>query len=145
MQADPFENDTGFDLDPRLAGDTRLLVELPLCRLLLMNDARWPWMILVPRRAAIIEIYDLTAADRQSLDAEACSVAKALKTVTGAEKTNVATLGNVVRQFHMHVVARGSGDPNWPGPVWGFGQRQPYEDEAARAFGMRFLTEMERQ
>lgn len=131
-----------FELDARLHADTRLLADLPLCRLLLMNDRRWPWTILVPRRAAITEITDLEADERTDLIEEAARVAGALKATTGTEKTNVATLGNAVRQFHLHVVARSAGDPNWPGPVWGFGQREPWNDREAEAFAARLLERL---
>ncbi|MBB3952768.1 HIT domain-containing protein [Aureimonas jatrophae] len=131
-----------FELDPRLHADTRLLADLELCRLVLMNDRRWPWAILVPRRTGVVEITDLTAEERALLVEEAARVAGALRETTGAEKTNVATLGNAVRQFHLHVVARREGDPNWPGPVWGFGQREPWNDEEAGTFAARLLERL---
>ncbi|ALN71980.1 HIT family protein [Aureimonas sp. AU20] len=121
------------ELDARLRADTFPVLDLPLSQLLLMNDRRWPWAILVPRRPGITELFDLDEADRHQLDAEACRVAQALKTLAGAEKMNIATLGNVVRQFHLHVVARSSGDANWPAPVWGFGSRQAYSPFEAEA------------
>jgi diadenosine tetraphosphate (Ap4A) HIT family hydrolase len=92
---------------------------------LLMNDARWPWLILAPRRDGVVELTDLDAADRTQLIEEAASAAGFLKAHTGAHKINIGTLGNVVRQFHLHVVARTVGDPGWPGPVWGFGAAVP--------------------
>lgn len=122
MQADP----QAFSLDPRLEADTRHALDLPLCRLLLMRDARWPWLILVPRRAGIVELFDMDEDDRRALLAETTLVAQALSAATGAEKINVGALGNVVRQFHLHVVARSAGDPNWPKPVWGFESALPY-------------------
>jgi diadenosine tetraphosphate (Ap4A) HIT family hydrolase len=121
------------ELDARLRADTLFVLDLPLSTLLLMNDRRWLWAILVPRRPGIVELFDLAEADRLALDREACRVAQALKSLAGAEKMNIATLGNVVRQFHLHVVARSSGDANWPAPVWGFGTRQAYSPSEAEA------------
>ncbi|WP_062012358.1 HIT family protein [Aureimonas sp. AU4] len=131
-----------FELDARLQADTRLLADLGFCRLLLMNDRRWPWTILVPRRAGVVEITDFSPGERARLVEEAARVADALRAVSGAPKTNVATLGNAVRQFHLHVVARREGDPNWPGPVWGFGQREPWNDDEAEAFAARLLKQL---
>ncbi len=133
---------TDHELDPRLRGDTLFLADLPLSRLVLMNDRRWPWLILVPRRAGLVELFDLAAEDRAQLDREAVGAAAALKRSTGAEKINVGALGNVVRQFHLHVVARSEGDPNWPGPVWGFGTRVPYDPSEAEALGARLLESL---
>ncbi len=122
-----------FELDPRLAADTRPIGRLGLCELLLMDDSRWPWLILVPRRLGPGEFHELTPLDQTMLTFESGTVAKALKEVTGAAKINIATLGNIVSMFHLHIVARDPGDANWPGPVWGFGERVPYESEAAEA------------
>ncbi len=122
-----------FALDERLARDASVVGDLPLSRVLLMNDARWPWLILVPRREGLVEISDLDAADRALLIEEAARAALFLKAYAEADKINVGALGNVVRQFHLHVVARTIGDPAWPGPVWGSGRAQPYEKAKARA------------
>lgn len=116
-----------FKLDPRLENDTHTIGEMPLCRLLLMDDQRWPWLILVPRIEGIEEIHELGEAERRTLSEETAHVSAALKRATGCEKVNTAALGNIVRQLHVHAVARFDGDENWPGPVWGHGQRQPYE------------------
>lgn len=129
MQADP----SAFVLDSRLEADTTPVCDLALCRLLLMRDARWPWLILVPRRAGLVELFDLDEADRRQLLDEANAVARALDTATRPEKINIGALGNVVRQFHLHVVARSSGDPNWPRPVWGFESALPYGSGADEA------------
>jgi diadenosine tetraphosphate (Ap4A) HIT family hydrolase len=129
MQADPL----AFSLDPRLEADTQHVLDLPLCRLLLMRDARWPWLILVPRRAGIVELFDLAESDRSSLLTETTQVARALSRASAPEKINVGALGNVVRQFHLHIVARSSGDPNWPKPVWGFESAIPYPPGADEA------------
>ncbi len=130
----------GFVLDPRLERDTFLVNDLPLSRVLLMNDARWPWLILVPRRAGAVELTDLDVADRARLIEEAGKAADFLKAHAGADKINVATLGNVVRQFHLHIVARSAGDPAWPGPVWGHGTARPYEGSQAGALIERART-----
>lgn len=116
----------GFELDRRLEADTEPLLWLGLCEMRLMNDRRWPWIILVPQRADIEELHDLTPLDQAMLTFETNLVAQGLKQVTGCTKINVAALGNIVRQLHVHVVARSEGDPGWPGPVWGYGQREPY-------------------
>ncbi len=110
---------TEFVLDQRLADDSIAVAALPLCDLLLGRDARFPWLILVPRRPDMAEIIDLEAADRTLLLDEIVAVSEALKAVTGCDKLNVAALGNQVRQLHVHVVARFTTDAAWPGPVWG--------------------------
>ena len=124
---------TRFTLDPRLAADSRLLMVLGLCQLRLMNDARWPWLLLVPQRAGTAEIFELTPLDQTMLTFEAALAGKALKQATGCTKINIGALGNQVRQLHIHVIARSEGDPAWPGPVWGVGSSVPYEEERQRA------------
>jgi diadenosine tetraphosphate (Ap4A) HIT family hydrolase len=122
-----------FMLDDRLARDTLLIGDLPLCRLLLMNDARWPWLILVPRREGMVELTDLERADQTQLLDEAGRALRFLKSHAPADKINVGALGNIVRQLHLHIVARIVGDPAWPGPVWGQGKPTVYDTGAARA------------
>jgi len=119
-----------FKLDPQLAGDTHPIGELALSRLLLMDDARYPWLILVPRIAGARELFDLDASDRASLLAELDAVGRALETLLHPDKFNIAALGNVVPQLHVHVVARYDTDAAWPRPVWGIGGRVPYEGAA---------------
>ncbi|MEQ9689481.1 MAG: HIT family protein [Bauldia litoralis] len=116
-----------FALDARLAGDTDAIASLPLSDLLLARDARFPWLILVPRRADMAEIIDLAPDDRGALLDEIVVVSEALRTVTGCDKLNVAALGNMVRQLHVHVIARFTTDPAWPGPIWGRGEAVAYE------------------
>ena len=123
-----------FALDDRLAHDTLVVGDMALSRVLLMNDARWPWLMLVPRREGLVELTDLDAADRALLIEEAARVALFLKAYAEADKINVSALGNVVRQFHLHLVARAIGDVGWPGPVWGHGAATPYDPANARAF-----------
>lgn len=108
-----------FDLDLRLQKDTYVLGDFPLCRLLLSRDANYPWFILVPRRADVSELFQLDDSDQQQLWKETTALAEALKDSFAADKMNVATLGNVVAQLHMHVIVRRRNDPAWPAPVWG--------------------------
>ena len=122
---------TVFHLDPRLDADTLPVMELGLCSLRLMNDRRWPWLILVPRIAGACELHDLPDADRDQITRETIMAGRVLSQVTGCEKINTAAIGNIVRQLHVHVIARSDGDANWPGPVWGFGTREPYGHDAA--------------
>jgi diadenosine tetraphosphate (Ap4A) HIT family hydrolase len=124
----------GFELDARLEADSEQLMWLGLCELRVMNDRRWPWLILVPQRPGAEEVHELTPLDQAMLTFESNMVAQALKSVTGCTKINVAALGNIVRQLHVHVVARSEGDAGWPGPVWGYGMREPYEREEIRRF-----------
>lgn len=119
-----------FAIDPRLATDTRPVGELPLSRLLLMDDARFPWLILVPRIAGARELLDLDEADRGMLLGEISLVSRALESLFKPDKLNVAALGNVVPQLHVHVLARHQSDAAWPRPVWGVGEREPYAIDA---------------
>ncbi|MGA9340976.1 MAG: HIT domain-containing protein [Rhodanobacteraceae bacterium] len=121
-----------FQTDPRLVSDTALIGELPLSRLLLMDDVRFPWLILVPRIAGARELIDLDAADQTSLLAEVVEVGRALEALVQAEKLNIAALGNQVAQLHVHVIARFSTDAAWPQPVWGCGKRKGYSADARR-------------
>jgi diadenosine tetraphosphate (Ap4A) HIT family hydrolase len=109
---------TPFTLHLRLAADTIALGDWPLCRLLLMNDARFPWVILVPARADLREIHDLTSPERATLIEEIARVSALMQQVFKADKMNVAALGNQVPQLHIHIIARFAADPAWPNPVW---------------------------
>jgi diadenosine tetraphosphate (Ap4A) HIT family hydrolase len=132
-----------FSLNERLAGDAFVVGDMALTCVLLMNDARWPWLILVPRREGVVELTDLDAADRRQLTEEAALAAGFLKAHARADKINLGMLGNVVRQLHLHVVARSIGDPAWPAPVWGYGGApRPYADRAARALIMAAKTSL---
>ena len=119
----------GVVLDRRLDNDSEPVTWLGLCELRIMNDRRWPWLILVPQRPDMEELHDLTPLDQAMLTFEINLVGEALKRITGCTKINTGALGNVVRQLHVHVVARSEGDPNWPGPVWGHGAREPWPRE----------------
>jgi diadenosine tetraphosphate (Ap4A) HIT family hydrolase len=132
-----------FALDDRLAADTLFLADLPLCRVLLMNDSRFPWLILVPRRAGLSELHDLAAPERAQLIEEAAQAGERLKAVTGAKKINIGALGNIVAQLHVHVVARREGDAAWPGPVWGSGAPAPYEPETTAALVDKWRAALE--
>lgn len=121
-----------FVLDPRLAADTLMVGDLPLSRVLLMNDSRFPWLILVPRRGGLSELHDLSPHERAALIEEAALAGEKLKSLTIATKINTGALGNIVPQLHIHVVARLKGDAAWPGPVWGVGKAEPYPPEAAK-------------
>jgi diadenosine tetraphosphate (Ap4A) HIT family hydrolase len=116
-----------FYLHERLAADTTPVMDWALSRVLLMNDARYPWLILVPRRAELSEVHDLKHAERMVLIEEINRASIGLKTLTNAVKINVGALGNKVAQLHIHVVARKPGDAAWPGPVWGSGPAAVYE------------------
>jgi diadenosine tetraphosphate (Ap4A) HIT family hydrolase len=129
----PIDLDPQFALDPRLAADTFVIGDLRLCRVLLMNDSRFPWLILVPRRAGLCELHDLTPPELAALTGEAALAGQKLKALSGARKINTGALGNMVAQLHVHVVARFEGDFAWPGPVWGCGKAEPYAPEATAA------------
>jgi diadenosine tetraphosphate (Ap4A) HIT family hydrolase len=124
----------GFELDPRLEADSQHVIWMSLCELRVMDDRRWPWLILIPQRGGIVELHDLTPLDQAMLTFETNLVAHALKRLTHCTKINTGALGNVVRQLHVHVVARQEGDPGWPGPVWGHGMREPYRREDIHDF-----------
>jgi diadenosine tetraphosphate (Ap4A) HIT family hydrolase len=108
-----------WSLHPQLERDTEIISDLVLSRLLLSNDANYPWLILVPRRHGAREIIDLDASEQRQLMAEIVIVSEALKAVTSCDKLNVAAIGNMVPQLHVHIVARRRDDPAWPRPVWG--------------------------
>ena len=108
-----------WSLHPQLDRETIALGDLPLSRVLVINDATYPWLLLVPRRADIVEVIDLDEVEQAQLMTEITRVARALKGVTGCDKLNIAALGNVVSQLHVHVIARRRGDAAWPKPVWG--------------------------
>jgi diadenosine tetraphosphate (Ap4A) HIT family hydrolase len=128
-----------FVLHPRLAADTLGIAELPLSSVRLMNDARFPWLILVPRRVGISEMADLDPWDRQALMEEIARASRALREALPLDRVNVAALGNLVPQLHVHVVARRRVDAAWPGPVWGSGAAQPYAPAAAMDLAQRLL------
>jgi diadenosine tetraphosphate (Ap4A) HIT family hydrolase len=122
-----------FLLHERLAADTFFVADWALSRVLLMNDVRYGWLVLVPRRPGLSEYHDLSQDDARLLADETRRAGAGLKRVTGCVRTNVGLLGNLVPQTHVHVVARNPGDPAWPGPVWGHSPAMPYEAAARDA------------
>ena len=122
-----------FELDPRLAADTFLVGETPLSQVLLMNDTRYPWLILVPRRGDITEPFELSETDQAQLWSESMRLGEAMKAHFAADKLNIAALGNQVAQLHVHHIARFHTDDAWPGPVWGVASAVPYSDAARDA------------
>lgn len=121
---------SAFRLDQRLENDTLAVGDLPLCRLRLMNDARYPWLVLVPRQPACVEIYDLAEVEQARLHAEVRQCALALQSECQPDKLNIAALGNLVPQLHVHVIARFRSDAAWPAPVWGLHPPSPYPDQS---------------
>ncbi|QFR34333.1 HIT domain-containing protein [Ancylobacter sp. TS-1] len=136
-------SDTAFSLDPRLEADTFPVIDLALASVRLMDDARFPWAILVPRRPGLSELIELEGSSRATLTAEIDHVSRALKALTNCDKLNVAALGNQVRQLHIHVIARFTGDPAWPGPVWGVGERRTYAAPQAMLTVARLRSALE--
>ncbi len=117
-----------FELHPQLSADTIVIGDLPLCRLLLVNDSQYPWLILVPRRVDIQENYQLDEPDRQQLLIESNTLSLLLMNHFDGDKLNVAALGNMVPQLHIHHIVRFKTDPAWPQPVWGVSPNLPYEE-----------------
>lgn len=140
-----------FVLDERLQNDTILIGRLPLCQVLLMNDKRYPWAILVPARNDVFETYHLSESDRTQLMKESAMVTEKMADHYSSKSMNVAALGNVVPQFHMHHVVRKTEDPAWPGPVWGHSPAEPYSADELEArvkelqslFGQHFIADLE--
>ena len=118
-----------YELHPQLAEDTIPVTELPLCEVRLMDDANHPWLVLVPRIANAIEMIDLDPSQRNALTAEIDAVSRALKELFKPDKLNIAALGNMVPQLHVHVIARYTSDIAWPRPVWGAANARPYSPE----------------
>ncbi len=129
-----------FELDPRLAADTVELARWPLCRVLLMNDANYPWLILVPAKPDLRDIDQLGESDRHVLIDEIARASGILRRIVNPHKLNVAALGNQVAQLHVHVIARFTTDPAWPRPVWGVVPAKRYDDAALAAFRTRFVA-----
>jgi len=121
---------TEFAVDPVIQSLTHTLADWPLCRVFLYNDSRYPWGLLVPRRAGVIEMCDLSTADQVQLMAEIVKLSGLIRTVPNVEKLNVGNLGNMVPQLHVHVIGRRKGDPAWPGPVWSHSNPVPWPKPA---------------
>ena len=132
--------DALWTLDPRLAQDSVALGDLPLSRVLLMDDANYPWLILVPRRPDLVELIDLDDSGQATLMVEIARTARALKDITACDKLNVAALGNTVRQLHVHVIARRAGDAAGTAPVWGAVPARPYAEAECKRLAEELRT-----
>ena len=130
----PDPKDFQWKLDSTLERDTVTVGDLPLSRVLLINDANYPWLLLVPRRKGASEITDLEYVEQAQLMTEITAAGRVLKELTDCHKINTAALGNVVPQLHVHVIARRRGDAAWPKPVWGAAPPRDYEREALHNF-----------
>ncbi len=129
-----------FQLDSRLEADTIPVGDLALSSVLLLNDARFSWFVLVPRVKGAIELTDLSDEQSAQLMQEIRIATRVMLELSGPDKVNVGALGNIVTQLHVHVIGRFRSDPAWPGPVWGFGTRMPYPNHAATALIERAAT-----
>lgn len=118
-----------FILHSRLQNDTIHVADLKLCRVLLMNDSSFPWLILVPMRPDVTEVHQLSKEDRAALMEEMAAASKAVSRAFSPDKINIGALGNLVPQLHIHIIGRNKTDRAWPGPVWGSGQAVPYSTE----------------
>ena len=126
--------DSAWSLHPQLKQDTIDIGDLPLSRVLVIKDANYPWLLLVPRRPEIKEIIDLDEVEQAQLTTEVSRAARALKEITKCDKLNIAALGNVVPQLHVHVIARRTSDAAWPRPVWGAVPPVPHDAEEVQHF-----------
>lgn len=123
-----------WTLHPQLAADTVPVGDLALARVLLATDANYPWLILVPRRAGVTELIDLAESEQMQLTGEIAAASKALKSITECEKLNVAALGNMVAQLHVHIIGRRHSDKAWPKPVWGVAEPTAYDPKVRDGF-----------
>ena len=131
-----------FILHSKLAADTFEVLSLKVSQLLLMNDARYPWLILVPQVSDMRDLHNLSAKQYHSVTQEIARVSKLLESVTRAHKMNVGALGNMVPQLHIHIVARQANDAAWPAPVWGVGEAQPYSQDAAKTLVQQIASKL---
>jgi len=127
-----------FELDPRLAADSVFVADGPLSQVRLMDDTRFPWLLLVPRVPGATEWIDLDGGQQRLLLAELNRASQLLRGEPGVEKLNIGALGNIVRQLHVHLVGRRAGDPAWPGPVWGSGAMQRHAPDVLEALTARW-------
>src|SRR6201991_4968138 len=123
-----------WSLHQQLTQDTIDIGDLPMCRVLVIKDANYPWLLLVPRRSEAVEIIDLDEVEQAQLMTEVSRAARALKEITKCDKLNIAALGNMVPQLHVHVIARRTGDVAWPRPVWGVAEALPHDAEEVQHF-----------
>jgi diadenosine tetraphosphate (Ap4A) HIT family hydrolase len=131
-----------FILHSKLAADTFEVLSLKVSQLLLMNDARYPWLILVPQVSDMRDLHNLSAKQYHAVTQEIAQVSKVLESVTQAHKMNVGALGNMVPQLHIHIVARQANDAAWPAPVWGVGEAQPYSQDAAKTLVQQIASKL---
>lgn len=127
-------------LHPQLEKDCIVIGEFTLCSLLLLNDANYPWFILVPNRENITELHQLPVKDQQQLTAESMYFSRCLQQVFQPDKLNIAALGNVVPQLHLHHIARFTSDVSWPSPVWGAVSAIPYQDQQIETIKKQLFT-----
>jgi diadenosine tetraphosphate (Ap4A) HIT family hydrolase len=126
--------DSDWSLHPQLKQDTIDIGDLPLSKVLVIKDANYPWLLLVPRRSEAVEIIDLDEVEQAQLMTEVSRAARALKEITKCDKLNIAALGNMVPQLHVHVIARRTSDAAWPRPVWGVAPALPHDAEEVQHF-----------
>ena len=131
-----------FILHSKLAADTFEVLRLEVGQLLLMNDARYPWLILVPQVSDMRDLHNLSTKQYQAVTQEIAQVSEVLESVTQAHKMNVGALGNMVPQLHIHIIARQTNDAAWPAPVWGVGEAQPYSQDAAKTLIQQIASEL---
>jgi diadenosine tetraphosphate (Ap4A) HIT family hydrolase len=134
---------TEWTLHPQLAADTVHLGDLPLSRALVMNDANYPWLVLVPRKVNVTELIDLDDGEQTQLMREVARTARALREITACHKLNIAALGNMVPQLHVHVIARFRHDAAWPKPVWGVMPAKAYARAALDDFAASLRREIQ--
>ena len=131
-----------FVLDQTLINDTYFVTNLSLCSVLLMNDSRYPWIIAVPRKNKIREIYELKSNEQLLLLREINLLAEIINSKFNADKINIGAIGNIVPQLHIHIVGRKENDPAWPAPVWGFSPALPYEKKNADRIIRNLINEL---
>ena len=131
-----------FQPDPRLAADSVFIADGPLSQVRLMDDARFPWLLLVPRVPGASEWIDLDGGQQRLLLAEINQLSQLLRAEAGVEKINLGALGNIVRQLHVHVLGRHAGDAAWPGPVWGSGAARRHDAEQLAALTARWRSRL---
>ena len=131
-----------FILNSKLAADTFEVLSLEVSQLLLMNDARYPWLILVPQVSGMRDLHNLSTKQYQAVTQEIVQVSEVLESLAQAQKMNVGALGNMVPQLHIHIIARQTNDAAWPAPVWGVGEAQPYSHDAAKTLIQQIASKL---
>ena len=131
-----------FILHSKLAADTFEVLSLEVSQLLLMNDARYPWLILVPQVSGMRDLHNLSTKQYQAVTQEIVQVSEVVESLAQAHKMNVGALGNMVPQLHIHIIARQTNDAAWPAPVWGVGEAQPYSQDAAKTLIQQIASKL---